>query len=134
MKAAGPVPKSAPLTELGLYFVHAGLSLPMVAAVCCYGLSFLLWLGVLSQKDVSLARPMMSLGYLVTLAYGFYAGEQVTWERVLGTVLLIAGLFFVVRSDLVAKPGSLLDVEPKRSALSGQSQRPGGPDDLQPPR
>ena len=108
MKTAGPVPRSAPFAELFWYYAQAALSVPMAGAVACYALSFVLWLGVLSTKDLSLARPLMSLGYLITLAYGYYAGEHVTWERVLGTVLIILGLFFVVRSDfhLSRTPGS----------------------------
>ena len=120
MKAAGPVPHASGAADLFWYYLSAALSVPMLTAVACYGISFVLWLGVLSQKDLSLARPVVSLGYLVTLAYGFYAGEQVTWERVLGTVLIIAGLFFVVRSDagLRAAAGGL---DPARTAGS-----PGG--------
>jgi len=70
----------------------------MFGAVSCYGLSFILGLGVLSQKDLSLARPLMSFGYLITLAYGIYSGEHVTFERILGTILIVIGLFFVVQS------------------------------------
>jgi len=103
MKAAGAVPRHGALNDLVLYYIKAGFTLSMFGAVGCYGLSFILWLGVLSQKDLSLARPLMSLGYLITLAYGFYAGEQVTWERVLGTLLIIAGLFFIVRSGMFEK-------------------------------
>ena len=39
----------------------------------------------------------MSLGYLVTLAYGFYAGEAVTTSRVFGTLLIIGGVMLLVR-------------------------------------
>ncbi len=101
MKSAGSIQRASGAMELFWYYVNAGLSVPMFLAVACYGVSFLFWLAVLSTKDLSLARPLMSLGYLITLAYGFYAGEHVTWERALGTVLIIVGLFFVVRSDLV---------------------------------
>ena len=98
MNRMGAVP---PLQDgalvLGRYFVEAALTLPMIGAVACYGFSFLLWLAVLSKADLSLARPLMSLGYLVTLAYGFYAGEAVTTSRVFGTLLIIGGVMLLVR-------------------------------------
>lgn len=99
MKAAGRVPHTASLSELFFYYLHAIISLPMIGAVGCYGFSFFLWLGVLSHKDLSLARPVMSFGYLITLAWGYYAGENVTWSRAIGTLLIVLGLMFVIQSD-----------------------------------
>ena len=99
MKAAGRAPHTASLSELFFYYVNAVISLPMIGAVGCYGFSFLLWLGVLSHKDLSLARPVMSFGYLITLAWGYYAGENVTWSRAVGTFLIVLGLIFVIQSD-----------------------------------
>ncbi|MFN3605288.1 MAG: hypothetical protein ACK4UJ_11325 [Leptonema sp. (in: bacteria)] len=63
-----------------------------------YGVSVLLWLIVLSYEDLSLVRPFMSLGYLITLGYGMIAGEQVNFERVLGTLLIVVGVFFLTKS------------------------------------
>ena len=99
MKSAGALPGDLQLGKLFWYYVDSVLSLPMLGAVACYGVSFLLWLAVLSQKDLSLARPVMSLGYLITLGWGYMAGENVTWSRVLGTILIIVGLYFVISSD-----------------------------------
>ena len=100
MKGAGLVPRDGSLIELVSYYFNAAVSLPMFGAVASYGVSFILWLGVLSAKDLSLARPIMSLGYLITMAYGMYAGENVTLGRILGTTLIVVGLFFVVKSDV----------------------------------
>lgn len=101
MKAAGAIPKTTQALELIKYYFGAAFSLPMMGAVLCYGVSFVLWLGVLSKKDLSLARPLMSMGYLITLAWGVYAGENVTAGRILGTALIITGIFFVVKSDML---------------------------------
>lgn len=100
MKAAGPVPLGAGVAGLSTYFFHAILSWPMVGAVFCYGVSFLLWLAVLSIADLSLARPIMSAGYLITLAYGVFAGEDVTPGRVIGTCLIVIGIAFIARSGI----------------------------------
>jgi len=100
MKIAGPVPIHAELSVLFHYFFHAIVSVRMVGAILSYGFSFIVWLGLLSIADLSLMRPMMSIGYLVTLAYGWSAGEQVTLDRIVGTLLIIVGLFFVTKSGL----------------------------------
>ncbi len=98
MKAAGPVPMSGDITQLARYFFGAILTFQLIAAAFCYGLSFLLWLAVLSVIDLSLARPLMAFGYFITMIYGFYAGEHMSWERVAGTVLIAVGIFFTARS------------------------------------
>jgi len=98
MKAAGPVPLDLSFSVLWRYFWNAILGWRMFAAASSYGISFLLWLALLSRSDLSLARPLMSLGYVITLLYGFYAGESVTVARAWGTLLIVAGLILVARS------------------------------------
>lgn len=99
MKAAGPVPLDRSTAELFQYTFEILMSWRVLLLGLCYGISILLWLGVLSVADLSMARPIMSAGYLITLAYGIYIGEQVTTERIVGTFLIIAGLFFVAKSQ-----------------------------------
>ncbi|MEQ8353329.1 MAG: hypothetical protein RH862_17775 [Leptospiraceae bacterium] len=99
MKAAGPVPLDRSTAELLQYTFEILISWRVLLLGLCYGISILLWLGVLSVADLSMARPIMSAGYLITLAYGIYIGEQVTTERIVGTFLIIAGLFFVAKSQ-----------------------------------
>jgi drug/metabolite transporter (DMT)-like permease len=98
MKQAGPVPLHEGAQALVVYFFKALTSPALVGVVFCYGLSILLWLAVLSVEDLSLVRPMMSAGYLLTLIYGIFSGEAVTWERIAGTILITAGVFLLVRS------------------------------------
>jgi len=102
MKLSGPIPMGSPSGDIFFYFIHALFSIRMTLAALSYGLSFILWLGLLSVADLSLIRPLMSFGYLITLAYGFYAGENVTFERVAGTLLIVLGIFFITRSGLVS--------------------------------
>ncbi len=102
MKAAGPVPLDAGVAALFQYFLHAVLSLPLIGAAASYGVSFVLWLAVLSVADLSLARPIMSAGYILTLGYGFVAGEDVTPARIFGTCLIVVGIAFVAKSGMRA--------------------------------
>ena len=65
-----------------------------------YGLSAALWLLVLARTDVSVAYPFVGLGFILTLAAGaFLLGEQVTMVRVLGTVLVAAGVIMVAATQ-----------------------------------
>ncbi len=64
-----------------------------------YGISAILWLDVLSKLDFSLAFPMVALTYVFTLLIGrFFFGEAVGWERILAVVLILSGVFILVRS------------------------------------
>jgi len=59
----------------------------------------LIWLAVLSRVDLSWAYPMLSLGYLfVVLTSWFFLGEAFSLLRVMGTVFVCLGVFFIFRS------------------------------------
>lgn len=60
-----------------------------------YGLGAIIWLGVLSKWEVSKAYPLVGLGFVLTVAIGFIAGEQVTFVRVVGVGLICVGVFLV---------------------------------------
>ena len=71
----------------------------IILGFACYAVSAVLWLDVLSKLDFSLAFPMVSLTYVFSLVIGrFVFHESVSWERILGVVLIVGGVFFVVRS------------------------------------
>lgn len=64
-----------------------------------YGLSAVLWLDVLSKLDISLAFPLVSLTYVFTLFIGkFLFDETITPTRVLGVLVIIAGVILVAQS------------------------------------
>ena len=63
-----------------------------------YGLGAVAWLGVLSHWDVSKAYPLVGLGFVLTLPIAYLLGEQVSMPRVIGVVLICAGVWLVGRS------------------------------------
>jgi len=72
-------------------FIWAGLAL--------YGAGALLWLGVLAQIDVSQAYPFVGLGFLLTMVLGIILlGESVSAMRLIGTLLVVAGVVLVSRT------------------------------------
>jgi drug/metabolite transporter (DMT)-like permease len=71
----------------------------IILGFVCYGVSAVLWLDVLSKLDFSMAFPMVSLTYVFSLIIGrFVFHETVGLDRIVGVVLILTGLFFVVRS------------------------------------
>jgi len=87
--------------EAGLVPVlMAGLtSVWLWGALVIYGVSVLLWLWVLTKAELSLAYPLVSLGFVVTMIFAsIFLHEQVTPLRVAGTLLIVAGCVLVGRS------------------------------------
>lgn len=70
------------------------LSSPLVwLGLGLYGASAVLWLWVLSRLDVSLAYPLVSLGFVVTFALGIvWLGEPFTWLKAAGCALIVVGV------------------------------------------
>jgi len=71
----------------------------IIVGFLCYGISAILWLDVLSKLDFSMAFPMVSLTYVFSIVIGrVIFDEAVGLDRVVGVLLILAGLFFIIRS------------------------------------
>jgi len=76
-----------------------GRSVPFWAGMLCYAASVCVWLAALTKAPVSTAYPMLSLGYVVVAgASVLWLGETLTPGKVLGIVLICAGVVLVSRS------------------------------------
>jgi len=65
----------------------------------CYAISLVVWIIGLSRVPVSIAYPMLSLGYVVNaIAAHYLLGESVTVARWLGIGFIIVGVWLVARS------------------------------------
>ena len=65
----------------------------------CYAISVVVWIMALSRVEVSLAYPMLSIGYVVNaLAAWYLFGEALTVQRMIGIGTIIIGVFLVARS------------------------------------
>jgi multidrug transporter EmrE-like cation transporter len=71
----------------------------IILGFACYVVSAVVWLLVLSRVEVSVAYPMVSLGYVLNAfaAYYFF-GENLSMLRVTGTLVILLGVFLVARS------------------------------------
>jgi multidrug transporter EmrE-like cation transporter len=72
---------------------------PIVAGLACYVISVGVWIVGLSRVDVSLAYPMLSLGYVVNaLAAWWLFGEALGPMRWAGMLLILGGVWLMSRS------------------------------------
>jgi multidrug transporter EmrE-like cation transporter len=65
----------------------------------CYVVSVVVWIMALSRVPVSVAYPMLSVGYVVNaLAAWYLFGESITIQKLVGIGFIIVGVFLVARS------------------------------------
>jgi multidrug transporter EmrE-like cation transporter len=71
----------------------------IVGGIACYVVSVVVWIMALSRVEVSIAYPMLSIGYVVNaLAAWWLFGEAVTPARLAGIGIIVLGVFVVARS------------------------------------
>ena len=71
----------------------------IVAGCACYAVSLVVWIMGLSRVEVSIAYPLLSLGYVINAAAAWYLfGESLTVMRLAGIAFIIFGVFLVVRT------------------------------------
>ena len=74
-------------------------SAPFWVGMFCYGASLCVWLAALSRAPVSIAYPMLSIGYvIVAFASMWWLGETLSPAKILGIALICAGVVLVSRS------------------------------------
>jgi multidrug transporter EmrE-like cation transporter len=73
--------------------------LPILGGLACYAVSLVVWIVALSRTDVTLAYPMLSLGYVVS-AIGAYMflGEPVSPQRLLAIAVIMVGVALLART------------------------------------
>jgi len=71
----------------------------IIGGLGCYVISVIVWIMALSRVEVSIAYPMLSIGYVVNaLAAWYLFGEAVTLTRLAGIGIIIIGVYVVARS------------------------------------
>jgi drug/metabolite transporter (DMT)-like permease len=69
------------------------------AGMACYAVSIVVWCVALSRVEVSFAYPMLSVGYIVALFFGWWLlGENVTPVRIVGVLVIILGVVLISRT------------------------------------
>ena len=79
--------------------LHFALQWQILLGLACYAISVVVWILALTRVQVSVAYPMLSLGYVVTaLAAWWLFGEALTVQKLLGIAVIIVGVVIMARS------------------------------------
>jgi multidrug transporter EmrE-like cation transporter len=71
---------------------------PLWAGLCCYAVSVVLWVGGLSRVPVSVAYPLLSVGYIINaFAAAALFGEALSIMKLTGIALIVAGVLVLTR-------------------------------------
>jgi drug/metabolite transporter (DMT)-like permease len=71
----------------------------ILTGLIAFVVSFIIWLLVLSRAEVSIAYPMVSLGYIISaIAAYFFLGEHLTFLRIIGIFVILWGVYLVANS------------------------------------
>ncbi|MEO1765946.1 SMR family transporter [Thiobacter aerophilum] len=71
----------------------------ILTGMACYVVSLVVWIMALSRVEVSVAYPMLSVGYVLNaIAAWYFFGEAVTPTRLAGIGIIILGVYIVARS------------------------------------
>ena len=74
-------------------------NVPIIGGLSCYVVSVVVWILALSRVEVSVAYPMLSIGYVVNAGLAWYLfDEAVGPQRLLGIAVIIVGVVLVARS------------------------------------
>jgi multidrug transporter EmrE-like cation transporter len=80
-------------------FLSILTNIPVMSGIIVYGISFLIWIKVLSKVELSYAYPMVSLGYVLIIIFSYFIfKENVTITRIFGVVIIIIGVIIVSKS------------------------------------
>ena len=80
-------------------FIKVVTQLPILGGLACYGISLVVWIIGLSRTDVTIAYPMLSLGYVVS-AFGawMFLGEAVSPQRLVAIGVIVIGVVLLART------------------------------------
>lgn len=72
---------------------------PIIGGLTCYVISVVVWIIGLSRIDVTIAYPMLSLGYVVS-AFGawYFLGEAISIQRLAAIAIILVGVALLARS------------------------------------
>ena len=83
------------LTSAGSLATNLWLWLGLI----CYAISVVVWILALSRVDVSIAYPMLSIGYIVNAVAAWHLfDEPMNLGKVIGIGIIIVGVYILARS------------------------------------
>ena len=109
LNAAAQLLLKAGTTRIGSFEFSAGNVVPIgtqlalqphiLGGLACYVVSVVVWIMALSRVEVSIAYPMLSIGYIVNAVAAYYLfGESLGAQKLLGIGFIVIGVWLVARS------------------------------------
>lgn len=72
----------------------------ILGGLACYGISVVVWIMALSRVPVSIAYPMLSIGYVVNAFAAWYLfGESLAVQKLVGIGFICIGVWLVAKSS-----------------------------------
>ena len=87
--------------NLSLFFIiieNNTVLIWLIGGLTCYALSMLSWMFALTKYELSFAYPFLGITYILVYFGAVYwdqIGEQLTWLRTAGIVLILIGVVLV---------------------------------------
>jgi drug/metabolite transporter (DMT)-like permease len=79
--------------------IKVATQLPILGGLACYAISLVVWIIGLSRTDVTIAYPMLSLGYVVSAAGAWlFLGETVSLQRLAAIGIIMIGVALLART------------------------------------
>lgn len=109
LNAIAQLSLKASVSEMGAISVSMSTAWPVAlrlmsepwlwVGLMCYGVSVIVWILALSRVDVTIAYPMLSIGYIVNaLAAWAMLGEVLGPGRIVGIGIITVGVIVLARS------------------------------------
>ena len=71
----------------------------IMGGMACYAISLVVWIMALSRVPVSIAYPMLSIGYLINALVAWqWLGEAISAQKLLGISFIIIGVVLITKS------------------------------------
>ena len=71
----------------------------IIGGMVCYAVSLVVWIMGLSRVPVSVAYPMLSVGYVLNAVAAWYLfGESLSAQKLVGIGFIVLGVVLVTRS------------------------------------
>jgi multidrug transporter EmrE-like cation transporter len=109
LNAAAQLVLKAGTNAVGHFEFHADNIVPIglklafqpfiMGGLACYVVSVVVWIMALSRVPVSIAYPMLSIGYVINafIAWQWF-GEALAAQKLFGIGFIVVGVFLVARS------------------------------------
>ena len=88
------------LTDIVPKLIQAFTNPFVIGGISVYGFTTMLWLIILSRVKLSIAYPMLSLGYIFSIFFAWLLfRESVPKVRILGAVVIWLGVYLVASGE-----------------------------------